>query len=207
MKRNIYIIIVMTFLGTLPFYGQRIKVGVTSGLNISTFSAPGNLYDNDALKTGFGGGLVLNYKISESFGLQSGFLYEQKGFRNKRYSSTGEAKLTSTFNYMTIPIVFEGSIPVRGNTRLYGNTGLYGGFKTYSENILANTESEYDVIRDDEHVNPQDFGWIFGGGVEFPAGNHLVQVGFRYSLGLAEVLESAAEERNKSLFLGVTLLF
>jgi hypothetical protein len=207
MKRVFYLSIFLVFLSTLPFYGQKLRVGVTAGLNVTTLSEPGNLYDNEALKTGFGGGLALNYAISESVGLQSGIIYEQKGFRKKHQLAAGEEKLTGMYNYLTVPLVMEGSMAIKGNTRLYGLTGVYAGFKTYAENALALTGNEWPMDATAEEIKSEDYGWILGGGVQVPAGNNLMQIGFKYSLGLAKVLETSPDDRNKSVLFGVTLFF
>ncbi len=199
--------IALVFLSTLPFYGQKLRLGVTAGLNVSTLSEPGNLYDNAALKTGFGGGLELKYAMNETFGIRSGLVYEQKGFRKDGEISHHNEKITGMYHYLTVPLLIEGSLPVAGDTRLYGVTGLYSGFRCYSENALTLEGAESLTAPDKEDINPTDWGWTFGGGIQTPAGKHQIQIGFRYSLGLAEVLKSQSDDRNKSVLFGVTLLF
>lgn len=207
MKRSIYLVFSMVFLSTLPFYGQKLRVGINTGLNVSTLSEPGNIYDNEALKTGFGGGLALKYSISESFGMQSGIIYEQKGFREKRDFSNNVGEYSGTYNYITVPLVAEGSMILLGNTRLYGQTGLYAGFKTHAENAVDLTVNEIMPVVTNSEINETDYGWIFGGGVQVPAGSHLIQLGFRYSLGLYEVSDAASKDRNKSILFGATIFF
>jgi hypothetical protein len=207
MKRIISFLVSLVLLGTLPFYGQKLSVGVTTGLNLTTFSEPGDLYDNQDIKTGFGGGLSLNLAFGKSFGLQSGLLYEQKGYRRQVDMEQGTEKFTGMYNYAVIPLLFEGSIPVKNNTRLYGVTGAYVGLKTYSENSAEIINSE--VLIDDmgAKINKTDAGWVIGGGVQVPAGNHFMQIGIRYSLGLAKVSDNNPDDRNKSLLVGATLFF
>lgn len=207
MKRYLVFIIALVFLSTLPFYGQKLKLGVTAGLNVSTLSEPGNLYDNEALKTGFGGGIELKYAFNEAFGIRSGLVYEQKGFRKDEEIANRYEKITGMYHYLTVPLLIEGSLPVNGDTRLYGVTGLYSGFRCYSENALTLEGAESLIAPDKEDINSTDWGWTFGGGVQTSAGKHQIQIGFRYSLGLAEVLESQSDDRNKSVLFGVTLLF
>jgi hypothetical protein len=196
----------MLIIGTLPFYGQKLRLGVTTGLNLSTFSEPGNLYDNQDIKTGFGGGLSLDLSIGKAFGLQSGLLYEQKGFSRKEQIASGDEHFTGMYNYLTIPLLAEGSCSISGNNRLYGLTGVYAGFKTYSENAIGISNPEAPV-QSDQDINDTDAGWIIGGGVQIPAGNHLMQIGFRYSLGLAEVSKISKDDRNKSVLISATLFF
>jgi hypothetical protein len=207
MKRRLLLTIAVVVLSAVPFYGQKFSVGITSGLNLSTLSEPGNIYDNEVIKTGFGGGIALRYAISNSFGLQSGIIYEQKGFRKKQDLSSGEMKVTGTYNYFTVPVLAEGSIPVKGNVRLYGTTGIYAGFKSYSENAIVLPENESTNLTSDDEAKSIDGGWVLGGGFQVPAGNNLLQIGFKYSLGLTEVIASSSNDRNKSVLLGVTLFF
>lgn len=207
MKRNLVIMIALVFLSTLPFYGQKLRLGVTAGLNVSTLSEPGNLYDNEALKTGFGGGLEMKYAFNETFGIRSGLVYEQKGFRKNEEISNREEKITGMYHYLTVPLLIEGSLPVTGDTRLYGVTGMYTGFRCYSENAFTLEAEESTTLPVKEDINSPDWGWTLGGGVQTSAGKHLMQIGFRYNLGLTRVLESQPDDRNKSVLFGVTLLF
>ncbi|MFO7370543.1 MAG: porin family protein [Bacteroidales bacterium] len=207
MKRNLVITIVMVFLSTLPFYGQKLRLGVTAGLNVSTLSEPGNLYNNEALKTGFGGGLEVKYAFNETFGVRTGVLYEQKGFRKNKELFNQDEKITGMYHYLNVPLLIEGTLSVTGDTRLYGVTGLYTGFRCYSENTLTLEGTELLTAPEDEDINKTEYGWTFGGGIQMSAGKHLMQIGFRYSLGLTEVLESQPEDHNKSVLVGVTLLF
>jgi len=207
MKRSVYLIITLVFLSTLPFYGQKLRIGINTGLNVSTLSEPGNLYDNEALKTGFGGGLALRYSFSESFAVQSGITYEQKGFQEKTDFSNNVEKYSGTYNYIIAPLVAEGSMIIQGNTRLYGQTGLYAGFNIHAENAVDLPENELTPVATNGEINETDYGWIFGGGVQFPAGSHLIQLGFRYSLGLYEISDVASKDRNKSVLFGATIFF
>ncbi len=208
MKSKMMIVFILTIINTLPFYGQkRIEAGVISGLTVSTLSEPGNFYDNEALKTGFGGGIAFRYTINPSWGLQSGIIYEQKGFRKKQDVSNGEQKITGMYNYITIPLLAEASIPASGNTRLYGLAGFYAGFKTYAENAVAATGEHTDSENFNNDIHSTDGGYTIGGGIQVPAGNHVMQIGFRYSQGFARVMSSASDDRNKSALFGVTLFF
>jgi hypothetical protein len=207
MKRKIFAMMTLSILTALPFFGQKLHLGITTGLNVSTLSEIGDIYNNNALKTGFGGGLAVKYNFSEAWGIQSGLIYEQKGFRCKQDLGSGEEKLTGTYNYITLPLMAEGSVSLGGNYRLYGLTGGYAGFKTYAENALVATGDETAQAPAEENIHNQDFGWIIGGGIQVPAGNHLLQAGLKYSLGLTEVTEDQPDSRNKSLLISVTFYF
>jgi hypothetical protein len=207
MKRKIFFTLTLAVLSSLPFYGQKLHLGITTGINVSTLSEIGNLYDNAALKTGFGGGLALQYKFSESWGIQSGIIYEQKGFRCKQDFGAGDEELTGTYNYLTLPLLAEGSLSLGGSTRLYGLTGVYGAIKTYAENALVATGNETTLVPDGDDIHHEDFGWVIGGGIQIPAGNHFLQAGLKYSLGLTEVTQDSPDDRNKSLLVAVTFFF
>jgi len=207
MKKRMFVFAMLTALTVMPFYAQKLHAGLTAGLNVATLSEPGNLYDNESLKTGFGGGLSLVYDLNPSWGIQSGLIYEQKGFRRKDDFGSGNEKLTGTYNYLTVPVLIQGSLPMQGNTRLYGVTGLYAGFKTYSENALVASGNETMAVPDGDNIEKQDFGWILGGGIQVPAGNHFVQAGLKYSLGMKQVTDVNPDDRNKSLLVSVSFFF
>ncbi len=207
MKRKIFALLTLSVLTVFPFFGQKLHLGITTGLNVATLSEIGDIYDNNALKTGFGGGLSVKYNFSESWGIQSGIIYEQKGFRCKQDMGDGEDKLTGTYNYLTIPLLAEGSFSIGGNCRLYGITGGYAGFKTYAENAYVTSGDEITGVPSEGTINNEDYGWIFGGGIQVPAGNHLLQAGLKYSLGLTEVTTDQPDSRNKSLLVSVTFFF
>jgi hypothetical protein len=207
MKRKIFAMLTLSLLTALPFFGQKLHLGITTGLNVATLSEIGDIYNNNALKTGFGGGLAVKYNFSDAWGIQSGIIYEQKGFRCKQDLGEGEEKLTGTYNYITLPLVAEGSFSLGGNNRLYGITGGYAGFKTYAENAMVATGNETTTVPAEENIHNQDFGWIIGGGIQVPAGNHLLQAGLKYSLGLTEVTKDQPDSRNKSLLVSVTFFF
>jgi hypothetical protein len=204
MKKRLIFVVALMGLATLPFYAQKLHAGITAGLNVATLSEPGDLYNNSALKTGFGGGLSLVYDLTSAWGIQSGLMYEQKGFRRKNDFGSGEEKLTGTYNYLTLPVLVQGSLVMPGNTRLYGITGAYAGFKTYSENALVATGNETTAVPDGDNIEKLDYGWIIGGGIQVPAGNHFVQAGLKYSLGLTRVTDTNPDDRNKSLLVSVT---
>jgi len=207
MKKRMFVSALLACLCTMPFYAQKFHAGLTTGLSVATLSEIGALYDNSALKTGFGGGLTLLYDIDNTWGVQSGLLYEQKGFRKKDVAGSEGEKITGTYNYITIPLLAQGSFALSGNTRMYGITGVYAGFKTYSENALVSASGETAEVPDGSEIRKSDFGWVIGGGIQVPAGKHLMQAGLKYSLGLTRVTDDSPDSRNKSLLIAVSLFF
>lgn len=205
MKRKLFFIAILC-MGTLVNYAQSFRVGVNGGANFSTFSAVGDLYDNSAILTGFTGGLSLQYHVSESWSLVSGIAYEQKGFSSKTGLSGEDYTVKGHFNYITVPLMIQGKIPVKGKTSLYGLAGGYIGFSAHSDDEWEVDETETD-LPEQPSIASTDGGLTFGGCVEVPVNNHLLQIGFRYAIGLTEVIASMPDDRNKTMQLGVTFLF
>ncbi|MBN2813038.1 MAG: PorT family protein, partial [Bacteroidales bacterium] len=197
MKRKLFFIAILC-MGTLVNYAQSFRMGVTGGANFSTFSAAGDLYDNSAILTGFTGGLSLQYHVSESWGLVSGIAYEQKGFSSKTGLSGEDYTVKGHFNYLTVPLMIQGKLPVKGKTSIYGLAGGYIGFNTHSDDEWEVEQTET-VFPGKPDIASTDGGLTFGGGVEIPVSEHLLQIGFRYSLGLAEVIASMPDDRNKTV--------
>lgn len=186
---------------------QHLQAGLRAGFTVSNLSKPGDLYEQNELKTGFGGGLALRYPVSQSFGIQSGLYFEQKGFRGKRESELGEGSMSGTYEYITVPVLAEGSLPLKGTVRLYGVAGPYGAVKTQAEHAVTWHSGDATGEVPSWKVNKGDGGLVFGGGIMFPSGDMTIEAGFRYSMGLAEVTSASPDDRNKSMLFSVGLYF
>lgn len=82
--RNIFITAMILALGNI-IYAQEFGIGFKTGMNFNTFMGPSELDDNgNELEhfdnyRGFHFGAILDYKITDIFGIKGEILYDQKG--------------------------------------------------------------------------------------------------------------------------------
>lgn len=83
---------------TFSLSAQRSRwgLGPVIGVNFSDFA--GKDAGDLKFKTGFAGGLLVNYSDQEHFGFNTKFLYSQ-------YGAKDEGDFTSNFNYLQVPFV------------------------------------------------------------------------------------------------------
>lgn len=205
MKTRILLIGVMMSIMTLQ--AQHVQVGLRNGLAISSFSEIDNLNESDHLRSGFGGGIALRYSFNNIISLQSGVNFEQKGFRNFRLGSLGNMSLQGIYEYITFPLNVEGSFPVNQSLRLFGITGPYGAAKIRTSHSVTGNFSDAVSVVPTWKVNNGEAGWIIGGGLLIPSGNHLIEAGFRYSMSLTEITPDFPDYRNKSALFSIAFYY
>ena len=104
----------------------QVQFGATAGIGGATQSDFGDICNNDDLLTGFNAGIIIRKPFSEKFALKTNLLYALKG-RSYDVLENGEyTEHKDKFNYLTLPVKAEYSIPVSKN-RLYVAAGPYAG--------------------------------------------------------------------------------
>lgn len=180
----------------------QVHFGIKVGINESTQSDLGNLYDNQDLRPGLSiGGSVL-YQFSENIGTQLELNFEQKGRKMRTNQAENSSSRNNNCDYITIPLVVRGSSLLNEKkTRFYLETGPYYGYMTNNK-IITNDES-----LDKKKFYNNDFGLVFGGGFIQPIQNSNMIIGIRYEMGLLKIYKEDNEIRNKSLSLSVGYQF
>ena len=158
------------------------------------------------------GGFMINYNITESFGIQQEFLYVMKGSRED-IGVIEHDVITFTeydLNYFEIPIVFRYTFLELGEFKIFGSVG-------YALSILLNGESRLNGSVDQdgdqipftystklEGVDIFDYSFIYGSGVEFPLFDKDCFFEYRFTIGWNTLLmptypsEDPAPLRNQS---------
>ncbi|MBN1820998.1 MAG: PorT family protein [Prolixibacteraceae bacterium] len=191
-------IVACTFiiLSTALSFGQ-FQVGITSGVNFSTQSKLGNLYDNDNILCNFNAGVLSKYQLNDWFALKASVLYSQKGKTIEEDSSNE----TNKFSYLEVPVKAEFST-TSGKTRFFAATGPYAGF-------LLEAKNKADSITTDlnDHVKSTDLGLAFELGLELPVSKQALQFSINYDMGFTKFADYDDDLRNKTLSLNVGWLF
>jgi hypothetical protein len=166
----------------------KVRFGLKAGGNMANITGADAQDLNTTLKNkvGFVGGVFLAFDMGSVFTLQLEALYTMKG-TNMSYTDVDTTYIEKLYgNYIEIPLLFKFRIP----TPLVSPFVFAGpavGFKL-SEKL---TENGTDVPLDQALLKNNDYGAIFGGGVNI--GSHF-QLDVRYSMGLQKVIATVAGE-------------
>jgi hypothetical protein len=166
----------------------KVQFGLKAGGNMANITGADAQDLNTTLKNkvGFVGGVFLAFNMGSVFTLQLEVLYTMKG-SNMTYTDIDTTYVEKLYgNYIEIPLLFKFRIP----TPLISPFVFAGpavGFKL-SEKL---TENGTDVPLDQALLKNNDYGAIFGGGVNI--GSHF-QLDVRYSMGLQKVIATVSGE-------------
>ena len=167
-----------------------ITVGIMAGVNYSKANQDPEPSDITIdYRAGFVGGGFLDYQLADVFSIEPQVLFSQKGWNAK---GTGNSEGSVRINYIAVPILGKFWIPVSDpSIKPFVFIGPEIAFKvgcTVEGVALAVTGSEdCDKSNVLSSVKSTDFGGTAGGGIQFRAGNQLVRVDARYTLGFTNI--------------------
>ena len=177
--------------------------GVKGGLNVAnmSFSSNGMNYSPKSI-IGIQFGPVADYQLKESLYLNTGLLYSLKGFKIK---SQGET-ITNKFNYLEIPINVAYKFTLTETSKFFIQAGPYMAYALSAKG--KKDDVSVDIDFKDDGVTRFDYGFGFGGGLEF---NSFV-TSLNYQLGFANIFnddsyDSDIKVKNKVLQLSVAYMF
>lgn len=187
----------------------QVSLNVKHGIVASTFSKWGDLGDNNNVSLSYSAGFFAVIPMSQTFAIQPEINYMKKGRFEKETAMGISNKVSSSANYLQIPLLVRYTAPTvfgASNTKLFLNTGVYDGILLHSENrIKAGNE----IIGRDEtsDYKSNDWGLVFGGGVQFPFRQFLVQFDLRYDMGLTKITNQDDNYTTKALSLTMGVKF
>ena len=180
-------LILLALIFTSSIYSQ-IKIGVNAGATYSKFK--GNvLIENADAGISFLIGASFEYYLYESLSLKTNLNYERKSFNTKipefddiGFPTGGEVKITTNFDYLTLPIMAEYEF---GNSKkFFVNGGPFLGF-------LLSTKSKADNFPyyDSTLLNKKiDIGLSFGIGTKIYLNDRSsLNIELRENLGLINI--------------------
>ncbi|MCF8370429.1 MAG: PorT family protein [Bacteroidales bacterium] len=173
----------------------------------SMFSVSGDGVENVKMKFGMQFGLFGVYQINEMFGVKTGFIYTQKGFKYEEEMLGIKFDLISNFNYLNIPIL--ATVGFGESVKIYANAGPVVG-------IFMSGKNTSDGVSEDieDGIKSTDMGLLVGGGAIIP----IVQsrkmptisiiADVNYQLGLADIndIEGAGTLKNNGITFGVGIM-
>lgn len=171
MKKTLIIIALTVLSLSLAF--ADVTYGLRGGLNLtnrSTSSKNSVKMDN---RTGFHGGLILQYHTDSNFMVQPEILYSQKG-----YKYLFIAEHTVGMDYVEVPVLLKYNIEAARGLHLQPTVAPYVGYAVIAKDVSKNTD--VDLM---DKINKIDYGVDLGLDIQLL---NQVLVGARYKIGLAD---------------------
>lgn len=192
-------------------FSQEFNFGLKAGANLNTASikSDGEKIDDIDMKPGLLLGGYADINLAETFAMEIGLQFEQKGLKYEESESGYSIKTEMNVNYITIPVDFKINVPVNDNKfyLLAGPTagiGVSGKIKSEAKvNGVKVSDDESIEFGEDEDSDLRriNFGLDLGAG--FVLANNL---GFRigYNLGLSNLVPKGDSD-NSAKFSSVNL--
>ena len=189
MNRIIYTILILFILLNISLFSQT-YIGATGGLMSSSLSGDAPEDASYSGKTGFSGGLIADFTLTEDIVLSIQPRYLQKG-TSVAYD-VGEYELrdslTATLDYVSLPIMVK---ITSLNKRIYFSSGLDFGYLMNStvENIVDGSTKDVNEL-----IKNYDISATFGFGVNIPIGSPIISLELRYMQSLLNLSDISSDE-------------
>lgn len=187
----------------------QIKFGIKEGLNLSTQSEFGMLWDNNDIKTGFTLGAVVDYRFHSTLSLQTELNFKTVGLAYENHETPRKQNISRNYDYYSIPILLKGRFSNQLGLNDSWQVSFYGGpYFSY----LRSAESEIKengitTVTDYENEsNESDWGVIIGGEVARNFSKGELFFDLRYEMGLSDVAEND-NIKNKVIGIGIGYRF
>jgi len=200
-KNSIVLAVVLTLLSTSLF--AQVKVGLRTGLAVSTLADKGDLLDNSNVTLGYTAGSFLLVPFNNSFSLRPEINYTRKGRSDETTELNTVVKTDFRVHYLQVPVLLQyrdaTSFKNTGSA-FYINAGPYAAFALNSDvkggASVSLTES-----------NKTDWGATIGIGYQMPLFKQDLCFDLRYDMGLSDIANQPAGYHTKALSLTVGILF
>lgn len=188
---------------------KSFRVGLKTGLNISTASIKRDVENSTSPRYAYYGGLFANIRLASKFYLQPEIYYSVQGFREeyKKFDVQNEKEVNTS--YINIPIVFQ----YFALKDLYVETGGQIGFLMTAKGNSDYYNSFYDFslrennvdLKKKKEVNTHMISYVVGAGYKF---DRNLSVNLRYNIGITQVdTASDVDVKNNVLQLGIGYTF
>ncbi|MBI5525733.1 MAG: PEGA domain-containing protein [Deltaproteobacteria bacterium] len=160
------------------------SIGLVAGASWAYFNSSADY------KTGFTGGLAVDFGVSRYFSVRPELLVSMKG--NDHFDGASGNTYTYTLTYVELPVLAKVSLA----TEVFVPE-LYAG-PYFASLATASKEGSSDSQDVDEMFDKMDFGFIFGGGFRLNFSDWALLFDFDYSLGVVSIL-TYGDKKNTAL--------
>lgn len=180
MKKFLLMTIMLISVVSISF-AQDINWGVRAGLGLG--HQMGDINDTK-VKVGVTLGGIADFNFTESFALQTGLYYTNKGYTIKK----GKLKNIVSVNYFEIPVLASYRKDINERMQIQANAGPYMSIGLAGRNIskYENNKNSISVYGDNGGMKRFDLGLSFGVGLLIDQ----IYAGIKYDLGLLNTVDS-----------------
>jgi len=183
----------------------QLKFGLKEGVNFSTQSDLGMLWDNNDIKTGYTIGVVVDYRFHPVISLQTEINYKNEGLAYERTEANSKKEYKRNYDYYNIPLLVKGRFSEQLGLTENWSVSFYGGpYYSYLRSADAEVkENGISTVSDfEDNSNKSDWGLIFGMETSrnFTVGELFFDL--RYEMGLHDVTEN---EDIKNKVIGISI--
>ena len=178
MKKTFLAIFVILLFSQAP---AQFKYGIEFGFNISTIKGddPRKISGTNGIVTGLDG----QYELFDFLSIGSGLYFSQKGVTQSLY---GTIQGIENYNYIEVPlnVFFTLPIPESGKTSVFA--GAYIA-RLLSASVTPDNEGQSSAVNVDDMMRASDYGLNFGIRQGFNLSSGMLNLGIKYSIGLASL--------------------
>ena len=182
------------------YLGPKIGVGGSWMTNTATTGS------ETSTLLGYQFGVVGKMGFTERFSIQPELLYSKKGVKQV-LTNGGESE--SIASYLGIPILAKLSVIQFQNVKLHGSGGIYTNVTLSSKSRYTFDEFEESYHIDRTNYKAVDFGFSFGGGLEYETEKGIIIGELLFEHGTVDIYEDtllSESNRNTTLTFAATYL-
>lgn len=185
--------------------GEIIGVGLRAGMNMSRLDGDDAESSGRRFKSGFCGGLFIDYTIVEGFSVQTEALYSEKG---SRYERGGEIRME--YDYLEFPVLVKAAF-MEGNFKPNISLGPALGILLKAKQISDYPGDPYrsGEIDAKDSLKNWDISLVLGLGLDYYLGFGKATIDIRFDKGIVSIDDSGAglDLKNQvfSLLIGFSL--
>lgn len=208
---NYYKTVIAIVLLTSGAAQAQIAIGGKLGLNSSTQAELGQLYYNNEFLLGTQAGIQIDYRFHPILSVQVEGNYISKGSKHDLDGTYENNDVSRKLNYVNIPVLlktrFGSELGLNEKYKMFLYAGPYYS-KLISATDYADSEDISEISDIENEAKESDLGLSFGGGFSYVLKNkNELFFDIRYDMGLAEVVTSDNDIRNKTIGFSVGYCF
>ena len=189
--------------------GRRCAVGLRGGAGLGTTAGAGlsesSMGAAMGYNAGFHAGVVLSIGISRVLSIQPEVLYTQNGAKFTRAINGTEFVFRTRQNVVQVPMLLKASFG--GRTQMYVEAGGFGSYALFVQtSTMAGGQSQQSTTEYTGSAGRFEFGAVGGLGVSLPVGKNKLQIGGRFTRGLANNATQNASTYTQNIIATAALL-
>jgi len=209
MNTKIFASMVLALVLIPVFSNAQVSFTLKQGVTASTLSEIGDLGDNNNISLSYTIGGFAIIPLNGKLSFQPEVNYNRKGRFEKSTISGITQRASQSYDFIQVPLLLRvtpANMLTNSNAKVFFNGGVYEGFVLKSQALVKANDAIVGTDITDKTKN-NDFGVVFGGGVEFPFRSMMLQFDLRYDMGLTKITNQSDNFQTKALSLTMGVRF